>query len=300
MYESNNPIDQLVHLYVDGAFDRRELVRRVAKLTGSMAAAMAALAGFPEEMSAQPTACPADVKTTADDPTLVVQDVEYSGVASRMFGHLAYPKDAAGPLPAIIVIHENRGLVEHIKDVTRRAAKAGFVALGVDLLSRQGGTGQFTEPAAQTAAYGRTTVDQRRDDLIASLDYLKFHPRVVWNRIGAVGFCAGGQNVWDFAVAVPELAAAVPFYGAPPVGDAFNSIQTPVLAIYAERDRALTQRALVATNEMITRQKVVGLRVYEGVGHAFHNDTGAAYQATAACDAWATAIAWFNKWLRQP
>lgn len=300
MYESQNPIDQLVHLYVDGAFDRRELVQRVVKLTGSMGAAMAALAGFSEEMNAQPTACPANVQVPANDPSLVVEDVRFPGVASDLLGHLAYPRDASGPLPAVIVIHENRGLVEHIRDVTRRTAKAGFVALGIDLLSRQGGTGQFTEPMQQTQAYGRTTVDQRVSDLISTLDYLKFHPRVVWNRIGVTGFCAGGQNTWDLIVAAPEIAAAVPFYGGPPVGDAFANIQTPVLAIYAERDRALTQRMLTAASEMITRQKVCGLLVYEGVGHAFHNDTGAAYNAAAACDAWAQTIAFFNKWLRRP
>src|SRR5437016_6790685 len=93
-------------------------------------------------------------------------------------------------------VHENRGLVEHIKDVTRRVARAGFAALGVDLLSRQGGTQQFTDATAQAAAYSRTVQEERRADLIAGLKYLKTLSYVQADRIGTVGFCAGGGNVW--------------------------------------------------------------------------------------------------------
>jgi carboxymethylenebutenolidase len=99
---------------------------------------------------------------------------------------------------------------------------------------------------------------------------------------------------------MPELAAAIPFYGAPPVTDLLQGIQTPVLAIYAERDRNLTLRMAPVMTEMITRQKVFGMLVYEGVGHAFHNDTGNAYNAAAACDAWTQTTGFLNKWLRRP
>mgnify|MGYP002778272738 FL=1 len=260
MYESKDPLDELVHLHIDGAFDRRELVSRVTKLTGSLAAALAALGGF-EELKAQATPCPANVRVPADAPDIVAQDVEFGGPGGKMFGHFAYPKNATGPVPGVIVIHENRGLVEHIKDVTRRTARAGFAAIGVDLLSRQGGTAQFTEPTQQTGAYGRTTVLERREDLIAALDFLKFNERVVWDRIGVFGFCAGGANTWDLIVNVPELRAAVPFYGAPPAVEDVQRIETPVLAIYAERDRNLTNRMAPVMTEMITRQKTLGFLV---------------------------------------
>jgi carboxymethylenebutenolidase len=299
MYENDDPVHQLVHLYVDGAFGRRELMKRVARYTGSMAAAAAALGGF-EELKAQPSPCPANIRVPVDAEDLVVQDVEFSGEGGKIFGHFAYPKNLTEQQPGIIVIHENRGLVDHIKDVTRRAARAGFVALGVDLLSRQGGTQTFTEPTQQTAAYGRTTQEQRRADLLAGLDFLKFNEHVVYDRIGIVGFCAGGANVWDFIVNVPETAAAVPFYGAPPVIEDLQKIQTPVQAMYAETDRALTLRMAPVMTEMITRQKTFGLNIYQGVGHAFHNDTGAAYNAEAACDAWARTVAFWNKHLRRP
>jgi carboxymethylenebutenolidase len=295
-----DPVHELVHLYVDGAFDRRELFSRVTKLFGSGAAATAALGGYSELMAQTPSACPANVKVPIDAPDIVARDIEYNANGVKMLAHFAYPANVEGKMPGVIVIHENRGLVEHIKDVCRRMARAGFASIAPDLLSRQGGVQMFPEPTQQTQAYGRTTVEQRREDLISALDYLKFTPFVQHDRIGVTGFCAGGGNTWDLVVNLPELAAAVPFYGPPPAVDQLAGVQTPVLMIYAERDRALTARIAPVLTELLARQKVFGFRVYEGVGHAFHNDTGAAYNAEAACAAWAETVAYFNKWLRAP
>ncbi|MBI4875105.1 MAG: dienelactone hydrolase family protein [Acidobacteria bacterium] len=300
MYDKKGPIDQLVHLYVDGGITRRDLVRRVARKTGGVAAAMAALAGY-EDLNAQPSPVAENVRVPANADDIDARDIEWAGKGGRLFGHLAMPKVAQGVyLPGVLVVHENRGLVEHIKDVTRRAARDGFIALSVDLLSRQGGVGQFPDAAAQTAAYGRTVQWERIVDLVDGLDYLKYHPNIVFDRIGIVGFCAGGQNVWDFIVSVPETAAAVPFYGAPPSAEDIAKIQTPVLGLYAERDRSLTHRMLTAAATLSQQQKSHGLVIYEGVGHAFHNDTGPNYNAGAATDAWARAMAFFNKFLRAP
>src|SRR5204863_1520885 len=138
----------------------------------------------------------------------------------------------------------------------------------VDLLSRQGGTAQFTDAQSQTAAYNRTTQFDRRADLIASLDYLKKRDEVIFNRIGVVGFCAGGGNLWDLIVYAPEIAAAVPFYGTPPANEDLPKIQTPTLGIYAETDRNLTRTAQATMTAMSQANKVYGLSVYEGVGHA--------------------------------
>ncbi|HEU0122178.1 MAG TPA: dienelactone hydrolase family protein [Bryobacteraceae bacterium] len=299
--DEQDPVHELVHLYVDGAFDRRELWARVTRLFGSGAAAATALGGYSELLAQTPSACPADVKVPLDAPDIVAKDVVYAAEGAQISAHFAYPRDVNGKIPGVIVIHENRGLVEHIKDVCRRVARAGFAAIAPDLLSRQGGVGQFPEAQQQTAAYGRTVPYERRLDLIGALDYLKFTPFVHHDRIGAVGFCAGGGNVWDLVVNLPELAAAVPFYGSPvPAVEDVQKIATPVLMIYAERDRALTGRVAPVMTELLARQKVFGFRVYEGVGHAFHNDTGANYDAGAACAAWAETIAYFNKWLRVP
>lgn len=302
MYEDQSPIGELVHLYVDGAFGRRELLERVVQLTGSMAAAVVALGGY-EVMKAQATPVPPGVLVPEDDPSISsAGDVTYGGLGGALYGYLVTPKVAlTAQQPGVIVIHENRGLLEHHKDVARRAAKAGFVALAIDLLSRQGGTAQFADATAQSAAYGRTTLPERRADLIASLDFLKKQEATtIHNRIGVVGFCAGGGNLWDLIVYAPEIAAAVPFYGTPVVADAdVPKIQTPVLCIYAETDRNLT-RTMQATASVFSQQsKTYALRVYQGAGHAFHNDTGAAYNATAAVDAWGQTMAFFNQWLRR-
>ena len=299
MYEENSSsIDNLVHLYVDGAFNRRELVRRIAKHTGSIAAALTVLRGY-DAFAQVATACPAEVRVPENAPDIVARDVVFSGEATNLFGYLAYPS-SNDPIkrPGVIVIHENRGLVDHIKDVTRRVARAGFVGVAVDLLSRQGGIGLFPEPTQQTAAYGRTTPAERQADLISTLSYIKSLPNVIHDRIGVVGFCAGGGNVWNLAVLLDELAAAVPFYGAPvPTPESIEGIRAPVLAIYAERDRNLTAQMAPVMVSLLQRQKPFGFVVYEGVGHAFHNDTGANYNAAAACDAWNRTIAWFEKHL---
>jgi carboxymethylenebutenolidase len=299
MYEENQgPIDSLVHLYVDGAFSRRELVRRVAKHTGSVATAMVALKGY-DVFGQAASACPANVRVPADAPDLVVRQVEYTGEGTPLYGQLSYPRNAGDTLlPGVLVIHENQGLVEHIKDVGRRAARAGFISLAPDLLSRVGGVDQYPDAAARTAAYARTTPSQRQADLISSLSYLKAQPNVIYDRIGTVGFCAGGANVWNLSVVLPELRAAVPFYGAPPPVDMLDRIQARVLAIYAETDRNLTMQMAATMTALLQRQKPFGAVVYEGVGHAFHNDTGPNYNAEAACDAWTRTIAWFNKYLR--
>lgn len=298
--EKEGPIESLVHLYVDGAFNRRELVRRVAKHTGSVAAAMATLSGYSVFGQAS-TPCPANVRVPEDAPDITARDVQYPGEESALMGYLAYPKGTESQkIPGVMVIHENRGLVEHIRDVTRRMARAGFVAIAPDLLSRQGGTASFADPTQLAAAYGRTTLPQRQADLISTLAYFKTVSNVIHDRIGAVGFCAGGGNVWNLASVLEELKAAVPFYGAPvPPLDTIASIKAPVLAIYAETDRNLTMQMAPVMNAMIQQQKSFGFVVYQGVGHAFHNDTGAAYNAEAACDAWSRTVAWFDKHLRK-
>lgn len=300
MYESKDPVDELVHLYIDGAFNRRELVRRVAQHTGTVATALAVLAHH-QGLQAAETDGPSQGKRRPGAPQprdafeIEASDMEFSGPAGRLFGHLAAPR-ADGIKEGVLVVHENRGLVEHIKDVTRRAARGGFLALGVDLLSRQGGVQVFPDPTAQTQAYGRTNQADRRADLLAGFELLE---SLGVERIGMVGFCAGGGNTWDFAVNVPKLAAAVPFYGAPPAVEDIGKIQAPVLAIYAERDRNLTMRMFPVANAMIQMQKTFGFFVYEGVGHAFHNDTGPAYNPEAADDAWSRTLLWFDKFLRR-
>ena len=300
MKQENNPVEELVHLYVDGAFSRRELVERVSKYTGGLALAAATLTNLGVSTAEAQTGTPTDPKVPEGTPGIITNDVSYAGDGVTLLGYVAIPDPLPSEqLPGVMVIHENRGLVEHIRDVTRRVAVAGFAGLGIDLLSRQGGTGQFPDPVQQQQAYARTTQEERRSDMLSSIDYLKHLSYVRSDRIGTVGFCAGGGNAWDLTLILPELAAAVAFYGTPtPPLDSIDLIQTPVLANYAELDRALSLRMPDVMTAMLTKQKTFAFRLYQGVGHAFHNDTGPAYDAAAATDAWAQTLAWFNKFLR--
>jgi dienelactone hydrolase len=329
--DDRSHIEELAHLYVDGAFDRRELLRRVAGVTGSIAAATIALEslglaaerkdgrdgkdGRDEELCT----CPEDVRVPEDARDLEVMQVEFPGEAGTIFLHRARPRhgkrrrhhdDASTgaspdtatlrtrgePLPGILVIHENRGLNEHIRDVTRRAARAGFVAVGIDLLSRFGGTP--SDPEGALRLYQQTTPAGRLADMLSALAYLQGLDIVRGDKLGVVGFCAGGGNVWNLALNTDLLSAAVAYYGAPvPAVDALVNLQAPVLAIYAELDRNLTRGILPAILRLEELQKPFGFHVYEGTRHAFHNDTGANYDRLAACDAWCKTTAFFEKHL---
>ena len=151
-------------------------MRRVAKHTGSIGAALAALRGY-DAFAQSAVNCPAQVRVPEDAPDLITRDVTYPGQESQLLGYMAYPRAAEQRnIPGVIVIHENRGLVEHIKDVTRRVDRAGFLGLAPDLLSRQGGG------------------IQRQDDLISTLAYFKTLPNIVFDRIGTVGFCDGWRE----------------------------------------------------------------------------------------------------------
>src|SRR5262245_7204108 len=213
MYD--DPISSLIHLYEDGAFNRRELVRRLTKHTGTVAASVAAIEAA-GHANAQTATCPAGVQVPESDPAIRAQLLTIHGEGGPLFIYQVLPADyASAPRPAVLVIHENRGLNEHIKDVTRRVAKAGYVAIGVDLLSRQGGTHQFPDPDAAGQAYNRTTVDGRRQDMLSALYTIRDQSYVRRDRLAVVGFCAGGGNVYELAMNTDQLAAAVSYYGAP-------------------------------------------------------------------------------------
>lgn len=294
-------IEHTLHLYIDGGLTRRQMWSRLTKLAGGTAAAMATLEshGLAQVTSA---ACPAGIKVAEDDPAITWSDVSFTGEAGPLLGLLARPKNQTDPQPAIIVIHENRGLVEHIRDVTRRAAKAGFVALGIDLLSRQGGTRNFPDDTARGAAYGRTQIGERFNDIFMTIEYLQKQDFVVGDRIGAIGFCAGGGNILHGVMNGMPLQAGVPFYGSLPAAPLPppSMVTTPLLAIYSDNDRNQANRIGELAGHMANARVTFGIQLYKGTGHGFHNDTGAIYDPVAACDAWSKALDFFNTHLRAP
>jgi carboxymethylenebutenolidase len=176
-------------------------------------------------------------------------------------------------------------------------AKAGYMALAVDLLSRQGGT-QAVGSDNVPGVLGSLPPEQFVEDFVSGLDYLRDQPYADADRAGMVGFCFGGGVTWLVATRVRSLRAAVPFYGPhPPVGDV-PGIQAAVLAIYAGRDDRINQGIAEIEAAMQQQGKVYEKVVYPDVDHAFHNDTGSRYSPQAAQDAWRRALEWFDRYLR--
>jgi carboxymethylenebutenolidase len=292
--------------YRAGRLDRREFLRRVLAMAGSQAAALALLATLGEgvaagevaslQAQAPPPQQTGGVTVPPDDPALQVGAVRLPGQEGEVRGYLARPRRQP-QAPGLVVVHENRGLVEHVKDVARRLAKVGYVALAVDLASHEGGTERFSDPAQVTAVLGRTSVDTLVGMLLAAVAYLRTQPFVRAERLGAVGWCFGGGMVWRLVTRSPELRAAVAFYGPNPPLEDVPRIRAAVLGIYGELDQRINQ-GIPALREALQRAGVVHeLVVYPGADHAFFNDTGARYHPQAARQAWERALDWLRRYL---
>lgn len=215
---------------------------------------------------------------------------------TNLIGYLTRPSSEA-PAPVILVCHENRGLTPHIQDVTRRLAKAGYVGLAVDLLSRQGGTaavGSGNVPGA----LGNIEPDQFVEDFKSGWRYLQGQPFAQADKVGMTGFCFGGGVTWRVATQMPELLAAVPFYGpAPDIQDVPN-IRAAILAIYGELDSRINSGIPAIEKAMQENNKIYEKVIYPNADHAFHNDMGPRHNPEAAKDAWTRTLAWFEKYLR--
>jgi carboxymethylenebutenolidase len=223
--------------------------------------------------------------------------VEFPGDGATLLGYLAKPT-GDGPFPIILVCHENRGLTDHIKNVTGRIANEGYAALAVDLLSRQGGTAAITDEAAIPGALGQAPEGQPAADFAAGLRYMQSQPYADKAKVGMTGFCYGGGVTWRAATKLPELRAAVPFYGpAPQVADV-PAINAAVLAFYGELDQRINAGIPEIEAAMQQNGKTYQKQIYPGANHAVFNDTGRNYNAAAAADAWTRMLAWFDQYVR--
>lgn len=322
-------VDEFVEEYQEGHLPRREALRRIAAITGSLALATTILAacgaaepttGTATGTSAAPSsaasasaaASPAAsaggspqaaaspdpaVSVPENDPAVEARMVEFPGEGATLMGYLAKPT-GDGPFPIILVCHENRGLTEHIKDVTRRVAKAGYVGMAVDLLSRQGGTAAITDPAQIQGALGQAPEGQPVQDFQSGLRYVQSQPYADKAKIGMTGFCYGGGVTWRMATKTPELRAAVPFYGPAPAVADVPGIQAAVLAIYGGLDERINAGIPEIEAAMQQNNKSFQKQIYEGANHAFHNDTGRNYNPEVAKDAWAKTLAWFEQYVK--
>jgi len=238
----------------------------------------------------------------ANDPTVDGQDISFPAEGgATILAYQARPRGASGPLPLVLVCHENRGLSEHIRDVVRRYTKEGLMACGVDLVSRQGGTASITDPNQFSALLTGQDVnpDQFVSDFAAAVAYYKGKPDLVqFDKIGMNGFCFGGGVVWRSTEQVPELKAAVPFYGAIPPAERWNAIKAAVLGVYSSDPNDFANARRDELDQALTAAGVTHkFNVYPGTMHAFHNDTGPAYNQGQALAAWRDAIAWFHQYL---
>jgi carboxymethylenebutenolidase len=287
--------------HVDGLLSRREALRRLALLGVGTAAATALIAACGENK--QPTS---DAPVTSNEPATVsapppgsenaVPSTPITWAGPRGDLQAAWAP-AADPRGGVLVIHENKGLNNYIRSVAGRFAGIGYSALAIDLLSAQGGTGTFADPAEATAALGKLPPEQALADLKSGIDELK--RRVPGKKVAAVGFCMGGGFVWRLlASGEPRLAAAVPFYGPTPDNPDFaGSKDVAVLGIYAAQDQRVNATEPVARAALEKAGLVFELITEPDANHAFFNDTGDRYNATAADDAWRRVQDWFTKYV---
>lgn len=302
-------VEEWAEEYREGRLPRREFLRRTALMAGGVALAAPVLqslgvaASSVEIAEAASSAPPAAAQASGitvppTDPAITaVGMVSFASGSVAVHAYLARPR-AGGPSPGVIVIHENRGLLEHFKDVCRRFAKIGYAALAVDLASADGGTAKFSDSAQVTAILGRTPPEQLVAMLNAGVRYLQGQPQVRRDRIGAMGFCFGGGMTWRLATQNAELKAAAPFYGSNPPLDDVPKIKAAVLAVYGALDQRVNAGIPAVRDAMQKANVVHEIVVYPDAAHAFFNDTGSNYNATAAREAWTKTTAWFDKYLK--
>jgi carboxymethylenebutenolidase len=281
-------IIQLYDEYTHERLDRRVFMDRLARMAGGTAAA-AALLPMLQANRAKAAIVP------PDDARLQTERVAFEGATGEIQGYLARPADAQGPLPGVVVIHENRGLNPHIEDVARRLALEGFVALAPDFLSPQGGTPADEDQAREMISQ----LDQQQtiQNALAAVDFLEAHDATT-DKVGVVGFCWGGGLANQVAVNSDSVAAVVPFYGRQPASSDVSKIRAPLLLHYAGLDERIN--AGIPEYEQALKDAGVDYTIYmyEGANHAFHNDTSEArYDPEAAQLAWSRTIEFFKQHL---
>lgn len=233
------------------------------------------------------------IQIAADDPRLKTEFINYSSPkgGGTIKAQLSRPADNKGKLPGIVVVHENRGLNPHIADVGRRAALAGFISVSPDALTPLGGYPGNDDDGRELQR--QRDRDEMLEDFIAAFEFLKNHSECDGN-IGVVGFCFGGWISNMMAVRVPELKAAVPFYGGQPDAEDVPKIQAPLLLHYAALDQRVNAGWPAYEEALKANNKEYAAHIYPDVNHGFHNDTTPRYDEAAAKLAWTRTIDFFK------
>mmetsp|Transcript_27437 Transcript_27437/g.50563 ORF Transcript_27437/g.50563 Transcript_27437/m.50563 type:complete len:296 (+) Transcript_27437:2102-2989(+) len=271
--------------YVHGEMSKRDFLRNATRYVAAGVTATAVLE------SLQPNYALAE-QVAPDDPSIETIRVTYQSPDGHgaIEGLMAKPAGATGKLPAVLVIHENRGLNPYIEDVVRRTAKAGYLAFGPDGLSPLGGyPGNDDDGRTMQRSMDRTKLMQ---DFFAGFEYLMGHEGST-GKVGAVGFCYGGGVCNALAVAYPEMAASVPFYGRQAAAADVPSIQAPLLLHYGELDERINAGWPDYEAALTANGKAFEAHFYDGAPHGFHNDTTPRYDPDAAALAWERTLAHF-------
>jgi len=277
--------------YVHGGIDRRGFLEKASKYAvGGMTAAAMLEALRPNFVLGE--------QISATDSRIKGEDLSYPSPQgnSTTKGYLVRPANATGKLPAILVVHENRGLNPYIEDVARRLGTANFMALAPDGLSSVGGYPGNDEKGAQM--FGQVDKPKMTEDFIAAARWLKARPDCT-GKVGVVGFCFGGGIANTLAVRMgSDLSAAVPFYGGQPPAEEAAKIKAPLLLQYAALDKGITGRWPAYEEALKANHVTYTAYIYEGANHGFHNDTTPRYDEAAAKLAWQRTLDFFNKYLR--
>lgn len=276
--------------YVHGKLSKREFIERAAKFAAAgVTGAMIFDQLRPDYALAQ--------QVKADDPAIKTERVSADSPKGHgtIAGLLARPAKAKGKLPAVLVIHENRGLNPYIEDVARRLAKSGYLAFAPDGLTSVGGYPGTDDTGRELQA--KLDAKKLFEDWVASFDFLRLHVKST-GKVGAVGFCYGGGICNALAVACPELSASVPYYGRQPTATEVPSIKAPLLIHYAENDERINAGALPYQAALLANQKPFEVHYYPGTQHGFHNDTTPRYDKAAAELSWSRTLDFFQRHLR--
>jgi len=282
-------ITDLYNDYKSGSLSRRDFIRKLILTSGSVAAALTLFTTLEEN---EATAAAGNLK---GEPALITEFIKYPAENIEMRAYFARPKKGK-KFPAVIVIHENRGLVPHIQDVTRRMAKEGFISLAPDALSPVGGTPEDISNVG--ALFKQLDNAQTIKNFVAAVKYLKTHPNSN-GKVGCTGFCWGGAMTNQVAVNSPDLNAAAPYYGRQPSAEDVAKIKAPLMAHYAENDAGINAGIAAFEEALKKNNKEYQIFSYPGTGHAFNNDTNPdRYNEQAAKLAWQRTVGFFKEKLK--
>ena len=275
-------VNELYEEYRNGNVSRREFMKKLALVTGGTAAAVVILPGC------SGTSASAAGKSVMN---VIGEFINYPGASGDVRAWISIP-EGKKKYPGVIVIHENRGLTPHIRDVNNRMAEEGFVALAPDALSPLGGTPEDQDKARDM--FSQLDRQQTVNNFVAAVKYLETHPRTT-GKVGCTGFCWGGAMTNQVAVNSPDLDAAVPYYGSTPASEDVPKIRAKMMAHYASDDERINS-GIPAFEEALKQAGIeYQIFIYEGTQHAFNNDTGPRYNKEAAGQAWERTTTFFRE-----